>query len=66
MHFWWMRRLSSFHLILGDTTVGTRAHRERAQKAVREHSTLSPRDPELTSWSPTCGQGMNAELAADR
>jgi hypothetical protein len=43
MNFWWMRRLSSIHLILGDTTASTQAHRERAQKkAVREHSTLGP------------------------
>jgi hypothetical protein len=42
MIFWWVQRLSSIHLILGDTTAGTQAHRERAQKAVREHSTRSP------------------------
>ena len=44
MNFWWMQRSSSIHLILGATTAGTKAHREKAQqkKAVREHSTLSP------------------------
>jgi hypothetical protein len=25
MIFWWVRRLSSIHLILGDTTAGTQA-----------------------------------------
>jgi hypothetical protein len=57
MIFWWMRRSSSIDLILGDITAGTQAHRERAQKAVREHSTLSSEDPELMPWSPTWDRG---------
>jgi hypothetical protein len=28
MNVWWMRRLSSIHVILGDTTAGIQAHRE--------------------------------------
>ena len=26
MNFWWMQRLCSTYLILGDTTAGTQAH----------------------------------------
>jgi hypothetical protein len=43
MNFSWMQRLSGIHLILGTPTAGTWTHRERAQKAVREHSTLNPK-----------------------
>jgi hypothetical protein len=41
MNVWWMRRLSSIQLILGDTTAAP-GPSERAQKAVRDHSTPSP------------------------
>jgi hypothetical protein len=42
MNVWWMRRLSSMQLVLGDTTAG-RPIGEGRKEAVREHSTLSPK-----------------------
>jgi hypothetical protein len=79
MNFWWMQRLSSIHLNPGDTTAGTQAHRGRAQKAVREHSTLSPETRidvleshvghRSVSWkrsSSRCRSGTSARLLTAR
>jgi hypothetical protein len=59
MNVWWMQRLSNIELVLGDTTAGTRSIGKRAQKGVREHSTLSS---EIQNSCPGIQRGTSERL----
>jgi hypothetical protein len=65
MNFWWMRRLSSIPLILGDTAAGTKPVGKGRKKAC---GSIAPwiRRTRIMSWSPNVGYPSVSWKSASR